>query len=119
MTIIKQEKEGYQYQLININITNSFVIHLRVSREIQNSFDLNICNYNEYSKNSITNFLERRERKFLNLMKKNKVDDISDFKLMRKLSSFLDEKFNIILRYFKPPFKIGFYNFIVIIYFLF
>ncbi len=46
-------------------------------------------------------------------MKKNKVDDISEFKLMRKLSSFLDDKFNIILRYFKPPFKIGFYNFIV------
>jgi len=55
----------------------------------------------------------RKERKFINLSKKFKLDDKSNYKVIRKLSQLLEDRLYILLRYGKIQFKIGFFLFIV------
>jgi hypothetical protein len=60
----------------------------------------------------------RKERKFINLSKKFKLDDKSNYKVTRKLGQLLEDRLYILLRYGKIQFKIGFFLFVVCYYVL-
>jgi hypothetical protein len=72
---------------------------------------MNVSCIEEYSNLPLT--FERKERKYLNLLKKTKVEEKSKYKVMRKISLLLEDRLFVLLRYLKPPFKMGFYLFVV------
>lgn len=99
------------WQLVNIVVQNSFIIQIKTSKEFPAIFEMNVSSIDEYSNLPIT--FERKERKYLNLLKKTKVEEKSKYKVMRKISLLLEDRLFVLLRYLKPPFRMGFYLFIV------